>query len=138
MVDPAYAGAADYYHRADCSEIIVHPEENAAAVGISLTTPLASTIARIGFGAFPLGCSIFILSCLVSRKRILTGLGFVSIMLGVALAVRIFGVLVDGTFQQSIRLIGAETVMLVLSIAGVLIESSRVRINNEAQNIALA
>src|SRR5215510_2926780 len=74
---------------------IVHPAAAAATVGIALTTPLASTILRIGFGAFPLGCSLFTLWCLISRRRILTGLGFVSIMIGVALVVRIFGIVMD-------------------------------------------
>jgi len=106
---------------------IVHPAAAAAKVGISLNTPLAATILRIGFGAFPLGCSIFTLSCLISSRRILIGLEFVSIILGVALVVRIFGTMVDGTLRESVGLIGAEVVLLFLSLTGVLIESRRLQ-----------
>jgi Domain of unknown function (DUF4345) len=104
---------------------ILHPAQAAAEVGISLNTPLAATILRIGFGAFPLGCAIFTLSCLVSSKQILTGLEFVSIMMAVALVVRIFGIVVDGTLRESVGLIAAEGVLLLLSIIGVFIELRR-------------
>jgi hypothetical protein len=107
------------------SKYIVHPAQAAAAVGITLDKPLAATILRIGFGAFPLSCSIFTLSCLVSTRRILTGLGFVSIVVGVALIVRVFGMLVDGTVQESMGLVVNEAVMLLLFIAGVFIERGR-------------
>jgi len=106
---------------------IVHPAAAAATVGIVLTTPLAATILRIGFGAFPLGCSIFALSCLISSRRILIGLGFVSIMLGVALGVRILGIVIDGTLRESVSLIASEAVLLFLTITGLLIESRRLQ-----------
>jgi hypothetical protein len=63
---------------------------------------LALTITRVGFGAFPLAFSILTLACLISTRRLLAGLSLVGTILGVALAVRIFGVLVDGTARQSI------------------------------------
>lgn len=107
------------------SRYIVHPAEAAATVGISLNTPLAATITRIGFGAFPLGCSLFSLSCLISIKRVLTGLAFVTIMIGVALVVRVYGTIIDGTIRESLGLIGAETVLLVLSVTGAVIETRR-------------
>ena len=109
------------------SRYITHPTQTAATVGISLNTALAVTIIRIGFGAFPLGCSVFTLSCLISANRVLTGLSFVSIMVGVALVVRIFGIVVDGTLRESLGLVGAETILLVLCIAGFFIETRRLR-----------
>jgi hypothetical protein len=107
---------------------ILNPATAAATVGITLTTPLAATILRIGFGAFPLGFSIFTLLCLISSRRILIGLGFVSIMLGVALGVRIFGTVIDGTLRESVSLIASEAVLLLLSLTGILIESHRLQI----------
>src|SRR5262245_62222687 len=106
------------------SRYIMHPAQTAATVGISLNTTLAVTIIRIGFGAFPLGCSVFTLSCLISANRVLTGLSFVSIMVGVALVVRIFGIVVDGSLRESLGLVGAETILLVLCIEGCFIDTS--------------
>jgi hypothetical protein len=103
------------------------PAQAAAEVGISLGTPLAITILRIGFGAFPLGCSIFTLSCLVSKRRILTGLAFVSTMLGVALIVRTYGMLLDGTVKESLGLIRSEAILLTLCFIGITLELSRRR-----------
>src|SRR5262249_55975661 len=79
------------------SKGIFRPEVEAAASGISLIRPLGFTILRIGFGAFPLGCAIFIFSCVISYRRILTGLVFVLILDSTVLAVRTFGMLADGT-----------------------------------------
>ena len=82
------------------SRYIAHPVQTGATIGLAFNSALAITITRVGFGAFPLGCSIFTLSCLISKRRLLTGLGFVGTIIGVALAVRIFGMLADGTTDR--------------------------------------
>jgi hypothetical protein len=107
------------------SRYLVDPVHAGAAVGLAFTTPLALTITRVGFGAFPLGCSLFTLSCLISTRRLLTGLGFVATMIGVALVVRIFGMLADGTVRENMRLVGAEVVLLAFLTVGFFIESAR-------------
>lgn len=109
------------------SKYITHPVEMAATVGISFNAPLGITILRIGFGAFPLGCALFTLSCLVSTRRVLTGLGFVANMIGVALVARVFGMLADGTVRESMQLVIAEVVLLAITFAGILMELSRRR-----------
>jgi hypothetical protein len=109
------------------SKYITHPVQMAATAGISFNAPLGITILRIGFGAFPLGCALFTLSCLVSTRRILTGLGFVATMIGVALVVRVFGMFADGTVKESMRLVIAEVVLLAITFAGILMELSRRR-----------
>ena len=106
---------------------ILKPAQAAAEVGITLNTPLAATILRIGFGAFPLGAALFTLWCLISRSRILNGLTFVVIMLGVALSVRVFGMLIDGTVRESLGLVRAEAILLMISFIGVAIELTRRR-----------
>jgi len=106
---------------------ISHPAEMAATAGIALKTPLAATILRIGFGAFPLGCALFTLSCLFPAPRLLTGLGFVATMMSTALAVRIFGIIVDGTLHESLQLVIAEVVLLAMTLAGIAIETGRRR-----------
>jgi hypothetical protein len=83
------------------------------------------TIARVGFGAFPLACSLFTLSCLLSSRRLLTGLGFVATVMSAALVVRVFGMLADGTTKENMHLVVAELVFFVLMLAGILIERGR-------------
>jgi hypothetical protein len=77
------------------SRYLFDPVHTGATIGLAFNKPLSITITRVGFGAFPLACSIFTLSCLVSTRRILTGLGFVAMIMGVALVVRVVGMLVS-------------------------------------------
>jgi hypothetical protein len=98
-------------------KFIGHPVDAAAASGITLGSKLAVTTMRASFGAFPLGCALFVLLCLVASSLRATGLVFVSLIVGTALAVRIFGVVADGTFAESVHLLVPETVLLALSVA---------------------
>ncbi|HSP17673.1 MAG TPA: hypothetical protein VLV78_23210 [Thermoanaerobaculia bacterium] len=107
---------------------ISNPVHAAAATGISFTRPIGITVGRIGFGAFPLGCAIVTALCLISARRLLTGLAFVAIMLGVALLVRILGIAVDHTLAESLRVTVSEMVLLTLSIVGMVAVSARQRL----------
>lgn len=106
---------------------LVHPIKNAADVGISVVSPLGLTILRVGFGAFPLACFLFTLFCLVSARRILTGFIFVSTVISAALLVRVAGMLADGTTAESMRLVVAEIVMLVLLVFGATLQAGSQR-----------
>jgi len=106
---------------------LFHPIQTGAEIGLAFNAPLAVTIIRVGFGAFPLGCALFTLSCLLSKGRVLTGLAFVSTMIGAALVVRVFGMLADGTVAQSMKLVRAEIGLLVVMAAGILLELGRRR-----------
>jgi hypothetical protein len=55
------------------SRYFFDPVHTGATIGLAFNSPLAITITRVGFGAFPLACSIFTLSCLVSTRRDLIG-----------------------------------------------------------------
>ena len=98
-------------------KFIGHPVDAAAASGITLGSKLAVTTVRASFGAFPLGCALFVLVCLVTSSLRKTGLVFVALIVGTALAVRLFGVVADGTLAESVHLIIPETVLLALSVA---------------------
>jgi hypothetical protein len=98
-------------------KFIGDPIEAAAASKIMLGSPLAVTNMRASFGAFPLGCALFVLVCLVTSSLRKTGLVFVALIVGTALAVRIFGIVADGTLAESLRVTMAETVLLCLSLA---------------------
>jgi hypothetical protein len=89
----------------------------AEASSITLGSPLAITNMRASFGAFPLGCALFVLVCLVTSSLRKTGLVFVALIIGTALAVRIFGIVADGTFAESTRVLVAEAALFCLSVA---------------------
>jgi hypothetical protein len=97
-------------------KFIGDPVDAAAASGITLGSPLAVTNMRASFGAFPLGCALFVLLCLLTTSLRKTGLAFVALLIGTALAVRIFGVVADGTFAESARVLTAETVLFGLCL----------------------
>jgi hypothetical protein len=98
-------------------KFISNPLDAAAASNMTLGSPLAVTNMRASFGAFPLGCALFVLVCLVTSSLRKTGLAFVALIVGTALAVRIFGVVADGTLAESLRVLIAETVLLGFSLA---------------------
>jgi hypothetical protein len=93
------------------------PVGAAEASNMTLGSPLAITNMRASFGAFPLGCALFVLVCLVTSALRKTGLVFVALIIGTALAVRIFGIVADGTFAESTRVLVAEAVLFCLSLA---------------------
>ena len=99
------------------SKFIGHPVDAAAASNMTLGSPLAITNMRASFGAFPLGCALFVLVCLLTASLRRTGLVFVALIVGTALVVRVFGIVADGTLAESLRVLIAETVLLGLSLA---------------------
>jgi hypothetical protein len=98
-------------------KFISHPLDAAAASDMTLGSPLAITNMRASFGAFPLGCALFVAVCLVTSSLRKTGLVFVALIVGTALAVRVFGIVADGTLAESLRVLIAETVLLGLALA---------------------
>jgi DoxX-like family/Domain of unknown function (DUF4345) len=104
---------------------LTNPVAAAAMVKISLGSAAAVTNMRVGFGAFPLGSALITLACLLSARRRLLGLWFVIIIIGVAAAARLLGILVDGPAQESLQVLRPELVLFTLSAVGVLLESHR-------------
>jgi hypothetical protein len=107
------------------SRYLFDPVRSGTAIGLAFNTPVALTVTRVGFGAFPLAFSIFTLSCLVSTRRILTGLGFVALIMALALVVRVFGMTADGSVRESMGLVRAEAIMLAVFLVGIFIERGR-------------
>jgi hypothetical protein len=110
---------------------LANPIGSAAAQGIVLPPGMGVTIARVGLGGFPLGCAIFLVTCLLSKQRLLTGLTFVAILAGVVLAVRVFGMIADSTVQANLRLVRAEIGLLVITGIGLFLELRRRRHNRK-------
>jgi hypothetical protein len=95
--------------------------------GIAFTSGMGMTVGRVGFGAFPLACSLFLLGCLFSERRLLTALAFVATLDSVVPAVRIVSMFVDSSIRENLGLVRAEVFLLVLSAAGLLLELGRKR-----------
>jgi hypothetical protein len=103
-------------------KFIGDPVGAAAASDMTLDSPLAVTNMRASFGAFPLGCALFVLICLVTSGLRKIGLMFVALIIGTALAVRIYGTLADGSLAQSAHLLIAEFMMMSVSLAAYSVE----------------
>ncbi len=106
-------------------EPLAHPAANAAGQGIAFTSPLGPTVFRVSFAGFPLGCAAFLAYCLLSSRRTLTGLIFSALVLGILLLVRIYGMEIDSTVQQSMPLVKPEIVLVAITLAGIAIEMWR-------------
>jgi hypothetical protein len=100
-----------------------HPAANAASQGMAFTSPAGATFFRVSFAGFPIGCAAFLLYCLASSRRSLTGLIFSTLILGILLAVRIYGMEVDSTVQQSLPLVKPEIVLVLLTLLGIVTET---------------
>ena len=108
------------------------PVGASAATGVTLNSGLAVSTTRIGFGAFPLAFAIFSLVCLLSNRRLITGVSLVATVISTAIIVRVFSVLADGVIPQSVRLFVPETVILLLALTGLLLEAARLKQENAA------
>jgi len=106
---------------------ISDPVRAAAATGATLNSALATTTARIGFGAFPLGVAIFSFTCLISARQLVTGVSLVATIVSTTIFVRLFSIRVDGLVAESSVLFVPETVLLLLSLSGLSLEAARRR-----------
>jgi len=106
---------------------LVDPASRAAADEIGLGSVMALSRVRIGFGAFPLAIAILLLACASSARRTLEGLLVVAIVLGIATVVRGFGILVDGTAAEAVKLLRAEAAVWTVSMLAIGVEVARRR-----------
>lgn len=111
---------------------LLNPIGSAAAQGIAFTTPGGVTVARIGFGAFPLALAILAVSCLISTLRLLSGLYMVFTVVSVVTAIRIAGIVLDHSAHEAARLLFPEFLLLTLSIIALRLESARRRLQGQA------
>ena len=95
--------------------------------GIAFTSGMGLTVARVGFGAFPLACGLFLIGSLFFERRLLTALSFVATLDVVVLIVRIAGMFADASIPENMPLVRAELVLLLLTAIGLVIEFFRRR-----------
>jgi hypothetical protein len=108
---------------------ISHVTTAAGARGIVFVSGMGMTVARVGFGAFPLACGLFLLGCIFFERRLLTALAFVATLDSVVLVVRIASMFADSSVQENMTLIKAEVFLLALTAVGIIIELTRRRRN---------
>jgi hypothetical protein len=96
-----------------------------AALGIVLASPTAVTVARVGFGGFPLGFAIALGGCLMSTRRLLTGVSLVAVVVGAATLARLQGLVLDGMTSYNTALLRPEFALLSLSSIGIALERRR-------------
>ena len=92
---------------------------------IVLRSASAITIARVGFGGFPLGFAAALIGCLFGTRRLLTGMALVLAVVGGATVARVQGLVVDGATPDNLRLLRPEIAMVALSGLGAFLERRR-------------
>jgi hypothetical protein len=103
------------------------PVNNAASDSIVLGSVMAISRVRVGFGGFPLALSFILLGCLVSSRRLLTGLAVLATTVAVITVARLVGIAIDGPAEEAVKLLRVEIVLLALSVAAIFLEHARLR-----------
>jgi hypothetical protein len=106
-------------------KFVFDPQQAAQNSGITIQSAVGYTNTRAGFGGFPLGFAAILVFCLFSSRRLLAALASIATVATVILAVRLYGAAQDATFSESAHLLIPETVLLVIALLGVLMETKR-------------
>jgi hypothetical protein len=106
---------------------LVDPVQAATAHGVSIGSAEALSRVRIGFGATTLASAIIALLCLIRPGRVITGLYFVLIWVGVITVVRIIGVAINGPNEFDLRVLRPEIAILLLTVVSIFIERGKQR-----------
>lgn len=103
---------------------LINPVQAGSEAGIIFTSTGGITVARVGFGAFPLTFAVFFLTCLFSTRRLLSGLQTELMLLSVVIAVRLVGMAAAHSAETA-RLLVPEAVLSVLCIVAIRTERNR-------------
>jgi hypothetical protein len=117
--------AATFVFGAIGMRYIADPVQAATATGATLNTAFAVTTTRVGFGAFPLGVAIFTVISLFSTRRLVPAVQLVATLVTSVIVVRVIGMIADGAALASSKLFIPEGVILLLSLAGLLLQPKR-------------
>jgi hypothetical protein len=113
-------------------KFVLDPQQSAANAGLSIQSGVGFTNTRAGFGGFPLGFAVILVFCLFSSRRLLAALSSIVTVAAVILAVRLYGAARDATFSQSAHILIPETILLIVSLVGVVLETKRRNRNTAA------
>jgi hypothetical protein len=104
---------------------VLDPQAALAHSGIAAAAGSGFTNTRTGFGGLPLCFALILCFCLFSQRRLQAGLGAIATVMAVVLAVRAYAVGQDGTFAQNSPLFMLEGTILIIALAGLLVETRR-------------
>jgi len=103
---------------------LISPVQTGAAAGISFTSPGGVTVARVGFGGFPLAFAAIFLACLFSRRHLLAGLRTELMLLAIVIGVRLVGMALAHSAETA-KLLVPELVLSALCIFAIRLETDR-------------
>ena len=101
------------------------PVGSSAAHAITLGSAAGVTVARVGFGGFPLAFGIILLACLVAERRLLIGLALLIVVAVVLTAARLLGLVLDGAAPFTVHVLKPEIALIVASTAAFIFERRR-------------
>lgn len=107
------------------------PVASGAPFKITFGSTDAITIARVGFGGFPLALAVVLMACQISG-RLLAGLELLATVVVIITAVRVAGLLVDGPGPFTLHVLTREITLSVLSLAATVLEAKRRKLPGHA------
>jgi hypothetical protein len=99
-----------------------------AAHAIALGSPAGITVARVGFGGFPLAFALILLGCLTAERRLSTGLAALMVVALVLTAARLLGLVLDGPAPFTVHVLKPEVALVVASTTAFVLERRRRRL----------
>lgn len=109
---------------------LLDPIGAAAPHAITLGSAAGITVARVGFGGFPLGFAVILAVCLTSNRRLLAGLGSLAIIATVVTAARVLGLVLDGPAAFTLQVLKPEVALIVASTGAFFLERRRVALGS--------
>lgn len=106
-------------------KFVFDPQNAAMNSGLLIQSGVGYTNTRAGFGGFPLGFAVILVFSLFSSRRLLAALSFTATVAAVILLVRLYGAFTDNTLRESAHLLVPETVLLCVTLLGVVLEAKR-------------
>jgi hypothetical protein len=101
------------------------PVGSSAVHAISLGSPAGITVARVGFGGFPLAFALILLACLLAERRLVTGLAILAVVAIVVTGARLLGLALDGPAPFTLHVLKPEVALIVASTTAFLLERRR-------------
>jgi Domain of unknown function (DUF4345) len=103
------------------------PVHFSAQHAIALGSAAGVTVARVGFGGFPLAVAMVLMGCVVAERRLLAGLSVLAVVAVVITAARLLGLILDGAAPFTVQVLKPEVGLILLSTTALAFERSRSR-----------
>lgn len=104
---------------------VIDPVGSSAVHQITFGSSEGVTVARVGFGGFPLTFAFMLFFCLLSSRRLLAGLWTLLLVAVVVTVVRVLGIVLDGPAPFTMHVLKPEIGLVILSATALLFERRR-------------